>query len=237
MNIQVKQDAIYAKKDWWKWSVWVDGPDKELDQINFVEYTLHPTFPNLVRQKMDRDTKFRLESAGWGGFTIYLAVHLKSEEVLNLKHLLVLSYPETSDGRKAAVRGEDPRKTTVYLVSGSADAPLADVLRNILIEQGLQILTSNDVPSGISFQRWLMKVLDQVDMAVAVISDRSSYWVLREVEYLKERGMTVIPVIVGSVSTLPPEVSDLQVIYIGEGSTHQDAAREVVEQIMKVRPS
>src|SRR4051812_27706932 len=64
--LHIAQDYEYQGSDYWKWSVWIDGTDEELDKIESVEYTLHPTFPNPVRVVDGRATKFRLDSAGVG---------------------------------------------------------------------------------------------------------------------------------------------------------------------------
>ncbi len=72
MSVRIKQETHYKGNDWWKWSVWLDGPKRELDRIDHVVYTLHPTFREPVRRITDRKTNFRLDSAGWGAFDIYL---------------------------------------------------------------------------------------------------------------------------------------------------------------------
>lgn len=94
MALKIKQDFEYKGKDWWKWSVWVDGPEQELDEIKYVEYTLHPTFSKPVRKIDDRSSKFRLETAGWGVFTIYAKVVHKDGGKTLLEHDLELLYPD-----------------------------------------------------------------------------------------------------------------------------------------------
>jgi len=94
MMLMLSQDYEYKRNDWWEWSVWVDAPEQELDQIEYVEYTLHPTFPRPVRQISDRATKFRLQSAGWGQFEIFAKVVHKNGEETPLEHFLELSYPD-----------------------------------------------------------------------------------------------------------------------------------------------
>lgn len=90
MAIKIEQGFKYQGNDWWKWWIWVDGTDKELDQIERVTYTLHPTFPNPVVTTSDRETKFRLETAGWGTFRIHAKVLKKNGEEQKLHHDLVL---------------------------------------------------------------------------------------------------------------------------------------------------
>ncbi|HWY88437.1 MAG TPA: pYEATS domain-containing protein, partial [Gemmataceae bacterium] len=78
MSITVQQKAVCKGNSWWKWSVWLAGSKDELDEIEAVEYILHATFVHPVRLITNRKTKFRLDSAGWGEFTIYLNIKHKN---------------------------------------------------------------------------------------------------------------------------------------------------------------
>ncbi len=88
--LKIRQDQQYVSDDWWKWSIWVDGPQPDLDEIEKVVYLLHSTFPNPVRTVTDRDSNFRLETAGWGTFTIRAKVHFKDGRTESLAHELEL---------------------------------------------------------------------------------------------------------------------------------------------------
>jgi transcription initiation factor IIF auxiliary subunit len=90
----IEQSEKYKGDDWWKWAVWVEGGDETLDQIDFVEWTLHPTFPNPIRKTHDRVHKFRIKTGGWGVFQIRALVQMKDGSQIRLKHYLKLSYPE-----------------------------------------------------------------------------------------------------------------------------------------------
>ena len=91
--LKIRQDQQYVSDDWWKWSIWVDGPQPDLDEIEKVVYLLHSTFPNPVRTVTDRDSNFRLEAAGWGTFTIRAKVHFKGGRTESLAHELELHSP------------------------------------------------------------------------------------------------------------------------------------------------
>lgn len=112
MSLKIAQDSEFVDKgswlaegifkredsaDWWKWSVWIEGPEEELDQIDHVVYILHPTFPNPVRTCSDRASKFRLDAFGWGTFRIYAKVISKDGTELKLQHDLVLKYPDGTE--------------------------------------------------------------------------------------------------------------------------------------------
>jgi transcription initiation factor IIF auxiliary subunit len=90
---KIKQDYTYEGNDWWQWSVWLDAKDEYLDQIESVTYTLHSSFHNPVRKITTRENKFKLESDGWGTFTIYILLELKNKDKIKLEHELELEYP------------------------------------------------------------------------------------------------------------------------------------------------
>jgi len=94
MALTIQQEASYAGSDRWKWSVWVDGPADELDSLDRVTYILHPTFHQPVREVTDRGTKFRLDTSGWGTFTIHAKAQFKDGHETVLKHELELQYPD-----------------------------------------------------------------------------------------------------------------------------------------------
>ncbi|AGA33405.1 hypothetical protein TVNIR_1743 [Thioalkalivibrio nitratireducens DSM 14787] len=114
MSLRIAQDAHYQGKNWWRWSVWLDGSPAELDDVSHVVYTLHPTFPTPVRHTDDRSSDFRISSAGWGEFEIFAEVTLKSGETLKRHHWLTLEQPPTKPDqglpRIKSTHSEVPRK-------------------------------------------------------------------------------------------------------------------------------
>ncbi|MCL6257475.1 hypothetical protein M3O96_00125 [Aquiflexum sp. TKW24L] len=91
---KISQNFQFVGDDWWKWSLWIEGKDMDLDEIDSVVYTLHPTFPNPVRRITNRDSKFKLESEGWGIFKIFAKIFLKDKKEISLEHTLFLKYPD-----------------------------------------------------------------------------------------------------------------------------------------------
>ncbi len=90
---KIKQSYQYKEDDYWDWSVWIESSESGLDKIDNVIYNLHYTFPNPVRTIRTRENKFKLETSGWGIFTIYARINFKDETVLELEHELKLYYP------------------------------------------------------------------------------------------------------------------------------------------------
>jgi transcription initiation factor IIF auxiliary subunit len=94
MSLCIRQEEKYVGHDRWKWSVWLEGPQAELDQIDHVMYILHPTFHNPVREIPDRSSNFRLEASSWGTFTIRAKAIFKDGTEQPLQHDLQLHYPD-----------------------------------------------------------------------------------------------------------------------------------------------
>ena len=92
-KFEIQQNYKYIGEDYWDWSVWIEAIDSALDKIDNVIYNLHYTFPKPVRTIDTRENKFKLETSGWGGFTIYALVNFKDKTVLELEHELELFYP------------------------------------------------------------------------------------------------------------------------------------------------
>lgn len=92
--MRIEQGFNYKGEDYWKWWVWLEGPDEELDAVREVTYILHHTFPKPTRKINDRGSKFRLETAGWGVFTIHAKVLKKDGTEEHLTHDLELLYPD-----------------------------------------------------------------------------------------------------------------------------------------------
>jgi transcription initiation factor IIF auxiliary subunit len=96
----IQQSEKYDGDDWWNWAVWVEGSDDELNSVKSVEWNLHPTFTDPVRTSIDRQSKFRLDTAGWGTFPIQAVVQLEDGREIKLKHELELHYPDTEQAEE-----------------------------------------------------------------------------------------------------------------------------------------
>ena len=49
MPIEIIQtDIRRGTDDWWDWEIHLEGSEEELNGIEYVEYTLHETFPNPI---------------------------------------------------------------------------------------------------------------------------------------------------------------------------------------------
>jgi transcription initiation factor IIF auxiliary subunit len=94
MPLAIQQESSYEGHDYWKWSVWLEGAPGELDEVDHVRYILHPSFHKPVREVYDRASKFRMDTGGWGTFTILAKAYLKDGREVALQHDLELLYPD-----------------------------------------------------------------------------------------------------------------------------------------------
>jgi transcription initiation factor IIF auxiliary subunit len=90
---EISSDNIsrYLGNDRWSWTVFIKGPQQVLNNIECVEYTLHPTFPIPVQRVCglgDQKYPFALSAIGWGTFQIRIRVFLRDGKVQDLTHHL-----------------------------------------------------------------------------------------------------------------------------------------------------
>jgi transcription initiation factor IIF auxiliary subunit len=115
--------SSYLGNSTWNWTIFLTGPKGVLDTVSYVEYTLHPTFPNPVRrvnQTTDPRYPFGLTTSGWGTFNVGIKVVFKNGQVRNLTHSLqFVSASQNSCGspikllsQHLAFLSEEPFKNT-----------------------------------------------------------------------------------------------------------------------------
>ena len=90
--MKIEQSEKYEGQDWWKWSVWLDGQDTA--DVAKVTWKLHPSFPQPERECTDAASGFRMDTAGWGTFTIKADIQMKDGTKKVLEHELELHYPD-----------------------------------------------------------------------------------------------------------------------------------------------
>ncbi|MVT09998.1 pYEATS domain-containing protein [Chitinophaga tropicalis] len=94
---KIDQGYEYQGDDWWEWWIWIEADKEDLDIVDHVIYTLHPTFYEPVQTVKDREEKFKLLTEGWGTFTIHAKIVLQDSTEIPLKHKLHLAYPDGSE--------------------------------------------------------------------------------------------------------------------------------------------
>lgn len=87
-DIQLANTATYLGDGRYEWTVFVVAVNAALDNIKYVEYTLHPTFPDPKRVATNRDDNFALSANGWGEFLIRAKVILKNGDIIPIEYWL-----------------------------------------------------------------------------------------------------------------------------------------------------
>ncbi len=98
--MKLKNTYQYIGGDRWDWELYLEPESTDdLSDVESVQYILHPTFNNPVRQVSDSTGGFRLKSNGWGEFETKALVRMKNGRSVKLKHHLHLEYPDTDNNQ------------------------------------------------------------------------------------------------------------------------------------------
>jgi hypothetical protein len=76
--------------DTYAWCIYLDVDRDELNNVQEVEYILHPSFPNPVRVIRNAKHCFALESEGWGGFVLHTRIILNNGDIVRDRYNLEL---------------------------------------------------------------------------------------------------------------------------------------------------
>lgn len=90
-NTAQRSDRTAGPLRYYDWTVFVDAPDEVLDQIEFVTFFLHRTFPDPVHNVFDRGTRFALQASGWGTFEVGALIHFRDGTTESVSHWLDFS--------------------------------------------------------------------------------------------------------------------------------------------------
>jgi transcription initiation factor IIF auxiliary subunit len=90
--------------------VFLDGDTKLINSIDLIEYVLHPTFPNPVREITDQAHCFALQSEAWGTFGIEVRVFFKDGQVQEVEYPLKLKKDDWPKGPKIKTFGSQAER-------------------------------------------------------------------------------------------------------------------------------
>jgi YEATS family/TIR domain len=235
VTLRIAQSSRYRGTDRWEWSVWLKGSPAELDTVESVTWFMHPTFPNPVQTRTNREEKFRLDSTGWGEFEIRAEIVRQNGRTLKRSHKLVLEYP--AEPRKEARRGtksdqaEEAEPLRVFVASSVVDTPVVAALRETLETEGFRPDTGAVLDAGVPVAVSVEEALRASAAVIAVFSDRTSPWVIDEVNFAKDLDVPILPVVVGKWTKLPPSLEHIAAMHIDDPDKAVEMAPEAVERI------
>jgi TIR domain/YEATS family len=247
MTLSIAQNAAPKDKAHWSWSVWLEGPDDELDSVKEVIWKLHPSFARPIRRVDTRGNGFRLESSGWEEFEIQAELHRLNGQVDNLRHRIRFDRQNLDQGsRSEAIDNTDGSLTTpdivhplptIFLSYSRQDAQLAGVLARTLKQRGINVLLDVDVPSGVDFRRWIEEAIEGSNAMVVLVSDKTfpdfSYTAY-ELGYATAAGVRVVVVTLAELPTDNPfarSLSTYQLIQAKPGP--DDTAAYIGQRIIE----
>ncbi len=108
-EISAANTSKYLGGGRWEWTVYINAPQPVLQDIQSVEYTLHPTFPDPVRRVNgigDPRHPFGLTTNGWGTFEIPIRVAMKDGSVRSLRHTLSFVAPPVDQALPVAAAND-----------------------------------------------------------------------------------------------------------------------------------
>ncbi|GHB94328.1 pYEATS domain-containing protein [Cerasicoccus arenae] len=73
--------------------IWIDGSNRDLDQVVRVDYILHASFSNRVRTSRNRLNNFSVTFWTWGMFDIPIKIHLQNGKVEEVNYYLEYKLP------------------------------------------------------------------------------------------------------------------------------------------------
>jgi len=180
MPLSTAQQTKQRSETLWVWSVWLEGTDAELNSVDHVTYYLHSTFPDPIVKVDDRESGFRLDGRGWGGFLIRVSVTHRDGTTTELEHQLELEFEESFLGAEQA----QPRVIVTYPLS---ESDLANELSARLMQHGVS-------PVASEAEVGLAQSASAADGVVAILPNRVPLWLEEDIAEAKGMGVRLVAV-------------------------------------------
>jgi transcription initiation factor IIF auxiliary subunit len=113
-KIIAANSAAYIGSGRWDWTVYIRAPADTIRSIRCVEYTLHPTFPNPVRQVCNSGEGpeyFPLRTNGWGTFQIPIKIQFRNGKTQTLNYQLHFDLAKSQQALTVSVDNVARRET------------------------------------------------------------------------------------------------------------------------------
>ena len=95
MNLKLTNTSQYTGRKgdthWWRWTAFIVSSDPDdLNDIEYVEYRLHPSFKNPIKWVKRKEGGFPITMLGWGTFELVAKVVFTDsrKKPILLKHYL-----------------------------------------------------------------------------------------------------------------------------------------------------
>ena len=85
------RDNDYPDGIGYEWTLEIKGASDELDTIDSVRYTLHPTFQSSPQKIRAREIGFKLTRVGWGTFTVGIQIEFIDHTAIDCEYALTFA--------------------------------------------------------------------------------------------------------------------------------------------------
>lgn len=98
-SLNVENTAKYSDGHY-SWTVFMVGEESVLQNIDYVQYNLHPSFPNPVQVVRARGgtCAFAFSSTSWGEFNVHVKIRFKDGNETSFDHWLNLLTNNNASG-------------------------------------------------------------------------------------------------------------------------------------------
>lgn len=236
-KIDLRQSSEYMGQNWWKWSLWIDAAPSVLNDIEYVNYKLHSTFPDPVQQRTNAQEKFLLESSGWGEFTINAEIKPKNGKAFTKRHWLTLEYPQPTQSLRPGSTTATRKKhdyPTVFLSAGISDLRMGNALARALREQGIIVFKSDELSADVPWDFAITEMTKNADLMVVLLSGRPTGWTMREIYAARnqKKQIPIVPIVIGLDAIVPDELAESQAIKLKDADEPDEIAPKVAKQVL-----
>ncbi len=218
------------RNDFYEWEIWIENGDRDISEIDYVQYLLHSTFRNRLRTGKALTESFKIKSSGWGEFSIGISIFLKSGEQIQTSHWLQLG----DDVHTASVKEDfDEQQTAVYLSYSDANAKEAKTLSTMLLDLGMDVVSTIDIDPGVAVEEFIMSSIAATDAVITINYDESNNWQKAEVELAHDLSKKVISIedIIGSKDAVKLKKSGGSIL----DRSYESDLRALGSQIKKIK--
>jgi hypothetical protein len=200
MALTIAQSALQIDEDRWEWSVWIEGSEAELGNVQEVTWHLHSSFKTPIRRVSTPANKFMISSSGWGEFLIFARIQMKNGRKKSLQHWLELFEnrpPNENEPLQSKTGSQQTRAPSVFLSSSLDNANLAAHLAQELAKIDYNVVRDIDVPAGVNLHDWNLEQIARSNAVIVLGADESLTARSPELRFAQSKGVQVIPVSLG----------------------------------------
>jgi transcription initiation factor IIF auxiliary subunit len=192
--IRQSSEINSTKDDYFDWSIWIENGEQDISESESVEYLLHSTFPNRLREKNNVSNGFLLKSSGWGEFEILISIYLKSGETIQQAHWLTLDedYINESFAELEVPEQENNKAQKVYISYSSQDIKKAIYVRDLIIDLGLEAVSGMNMNLSKSINDFIKSSIEDADLVLNIESGNKTEWQKEEHRIANELSKKIV---------------------------------------------